>query len=343
MPVAPPGFVVTAYDRGSRGPRQLYLAPNKDLFVAESAKARVMLLRDNDGDGYPDQREIFASGLPGCFGMLVLHDDFYIAATTGVWKFPYQAGQTRLGPGTRIAELPDGGHNTRNLAASPDGSKLYVAVGSSGNIAEQGMQQEFHRADILEMNPDGSGLRVYASGLRNPVGLAWHNNALWTTVNERDMLGADLPPDYFTRVREGAFYGWPYSYWGGHEDPRRAGERPDLVRAAIVPDVALGAHVAPLGFAFYNSKKFPQQYRGGAFIAEHGSWNRPEFAGYKVVYLPFAGGKPVGPPQDFLTGFIADGAKSLVHGRPVGIAVAPDGALLVSDDGGNMIWRVAPR
>ena len=334
---------ITRWATGIEGPRNIYVAPNRDVFIAQSRAGCVLLLRDQDGNGYPDRGEVFAEKLDTPYGMLVLGDAFYVGANDALWKFPYHTGALHAEAGRKILDLPRGGHITRNLTASADGKKIYIAVGSSGNLAEGGMAREKNRANILQINPDGSGLRVYAAGLRNPVGLGWRGNALWTTVNERDMLGAELPPDYLTQVREGAFYGWPYAYWGAHEDPRRAGERPDLVRSTVVPDLALGGHVAPLGLAFYDAQLFPPAYRGGVFIAEHGSWNRPEFSGYKVVYVPFADGRPSGPPQDFATGFIADGAKSEVYGRPASVGVGPDGALIIVDDAGDMLWRVAPR
>ncbi|HVT37302.1 MAG TPA: PQQ-dependent sugar dehydrogenase [Nevskiaceae bacterium] len=342
-PAVPPGFAITAWADHIPDPRKVYFAPNGDAFIADSRSGRVLLLRDRDGNHYPDHGEVYAEGLNYPYGMLVLGDSFYIGAADAVWKFPYKAGDLHAAAGRKILTLPDHGHVTRNLCASRNGQKLYVAVGSLSNVADAGMDKEFHRANILEINPDGSGLRVYAAGLRNPVGLALRGDTLWTTVNERDMLGADLPPDYLTHLVDGSFYGWPYAYWGAHEDPRRAGERTDMVRRTTVPDAALGAHVAPLGFAFYDAALLPAQYRGGVFVAEHGSWNRPQFAGYKVVYLPFAHGAPGGPPQDFATGFIADGDKSEVYGRPADVAIAPDGALLIADDAGQTIWRVVPR
>jgi glucose/arabinose dehydrogenase len=258
-------------------------------------------------------------------------------------RYRYQPGQTKLaGPGEKILDLPTGGgHYTRNLLAKPDGTKLYVAVGSSSNVDENGADaKDPRRAAILEINPDGSGMRVFASGLRNPVGMDWEptTKTLWTVVNERDALGDELVPDYATSVRDGAFYGWPYSYFGKHEDPRKKGQRPDLVAKAVVPDFALGAHTASLGLAFYTATKFPVKYRGGAFIGQHGSWNRSNFVGYKVAFLPFRDGKPSGALEDFLTGFIASGNE--VYGRPVGVAVVQDGSLLVADDEGNKVWHV---
>jgi glucose/arabinose dehydrogenase len=374
-PKAPAGFVVTEFARDLRSPRWLYIGPNGDVFVAESNtqskgvkdKAidvatgrdksqpsdepanRITLLRDTNGDGKPDLKQTFVSGLNQPFGMLVLNNSFYVANTDALLRYDYKPGQTTLAtPGKAILELPGKGYNnhwTRNLLASPDGKKIYVSVGSSSNVGENGMENEVRRAGILEINPDGSGERVYASGLRNPVGMDWlpgtnGKPVLYTAVNERDELGDDLVPDYLTSVREGAFYGWPYAYYGQVEDPRRAGERPDLVKKAVVPDVPLGAHTASLGLAFYDKVAFPAAYRGGAFVGQHGSWNRAKLSGYKVVFVPFRDGKP-GQPQDFLTGFVADDAQRQVYGRPVGVAVMPDGAMLVADDASGRIWRVS--
>ena len=323
-PQAPAGFAVTEFARDLDSPRWLYVAPNGDVFVAESkterngvkskiksvvsgqknaepqgeSPNRITLLRDTDNDGKPDLRQTFLTGLNQPFGMLVLNDHFYVANTDGLLAFPYQTGQTQLtAPGKKIIDLPAGGYNnhwTRNLLASPDGKKIYISVGSGSNVGENGMENEERRANILQINPDGSDLIIYASGLRNPVGMAWQpttdssaNPVLYTAVNERDELGDNLVPDYLTSVKPGAFYGWPYSYYGQNVDPRRKGERPDLVKKAVVPDVALGAHTASLGLAFYGKDKFPQKYRNGAFIGQHGSWNRATLSGYKVVFVPF--------------------------------------------------------
>ncbi|MGH9786561.1 MAG: PQQ-dependent sugar dehydrogenase, partial [Terriglobia bacterium] len=277
--------------------------------------------------------------------MVLVGNRFYVGNTDGVMMFPYQPGQTKIaGVGEKILELPTGGHYTRNLAAKPDGSKIYVSVGSRSNVDENGEDaKDSRRAAILEINPDGSGMRVFAGGLRNPVGLKFQpgTNTLWTVVNERDRLGDDLVPDYLTSVRSDAFYGWPYTYFGKNEDPRKKGERPDLVAKAVAPDYALGPHVAPLGLVFYTGSSFPQQYRNGAFVGLHGSWNRSRFNGYRVVFVPFQNNRPNGDPQDFLTGFVANPADSTVYGRPVGVAVMQDGSLLVADDGGNVVWRVS--
>jgi glucose/arabinose dehydrogenase len=282
--------------------------------------------------------------------MLLRRDRLYVASIDAVWSYSFLVGQTRINaPPRKLFELPAGARNnhwTRNLATDPDEQRLYVAVGSATNVDEERIdEKQPQRAAILSSRWDGSDLGVFASGLRNPVGMAFEpaSGKLWTVVNERDMLGDELVPDYLTEVRKGAFYGWPYSYFGSHEDPRKAGQRPDLVARAIVPDFALGAHTASLGLAFYRAGAFPERYQGGAFIGQHGSWNRSQFAGYRVVFVPFEAGRPAGAAQDFLTGFIKDEASNEVYGRPVGVAVARDGALLVADDAGKTVWRVAPR
>ncbi len=380
-PVAPAGFTVTEYARDLDSPRWMYVGPNGDVFVAESkterngikskvinvvsgqknaepqgdSPNRITLLRDTNNDGKHDLRQTFLANLNQPFGMLILNNRFYVANTDGLMAFPYQTGQTTItAPGKKIIDLPAGGYNnhwTRNLLASPDGKKIYISVGSGSNVGENGMENEERRANILQINPDGSELTIYASGLRNPVGMAWQPTTdstatptLYTAVNERDKLGDELVPDYLTSVKPGAFYGWPYSYYGPNEDPRRAGERPDLVKKAVVPDVALGAHTASLGLAFYGQipgvrSLFPDKYRNGAFIGQHGSWNRAKLAGYKVVFVPFTKGKP-GKPEDFLTGFVAGDNKD-VYGRPVGVVTLPDGSMLVADDASGRIWRVA--
>ncbi|RKG69994.1 sorbosone dehydrogenase family protein [Corallococcus sp. CA054B] len=374
-PTAPEGFEVTRYADGLRNPRWTYVLPNGDVLVAEASSEfkseedkeesiesgkvrsqnlghsanRITLLRDADRDGTPEVREVFLEGVKQPLGMLLLGDRFYVAGTDAVWRYPYTAGETSLKtPGEKILELPAGGYNnhwTRNLLANADGSKLYVSVGSASNVAEHGLKEEERRANILEFNPDGTGERIYASGLRNPVGMGWApgTRTLWTAVNERDDLGEDLVPDYLTHVEDGGFYGWPYAYFGANEDPRMAGQRPDLVAKTLVPDVPLGSHTASLGLAFYEAQAFPRKYQGGAFIGQHGSWNRAELSGYKVVFVPFKDGKPSGPPEDFLTGFIADAAQARVHGRPVGVTVLPDGALLVADDASNTLWKVTAK
>ncbi len=371
-PTAPAGFAVAEYAGGLESPRWLYVAPNGDVLVAEattvpsstalkvaakleldksrslraSSANRITLLRDADHDGRPEVRTTFLANLNQPFGMLRLGNYFYVANTDGVLRFPYQPGATKItGDGQRILGLPAGGYNnhwTRNLLASPDGAKIYVTVGSGSNVQEHGAENEVRRANILQINPDGSSEKVYASGLRNPVGLGWApgTTTLWTAVNERDELGNELVPDYLTSVREGGFYGWPYAYFGPNEDPRRYNERPDLVQKTLVPDVPLGSHTASLGLAFYDKAAFPARYHNGAFIGQHGSWNRSAFSGYKVVFVPFANGQPSGPPEDFLTGFLAGGDSKKAYGRPVGVATLPDGSLLVADDAADRIWRV---
>jgi glucose/arabinose dehydrogenase len=350
-PVAPAGFVVMKFADGLKNPRWTYIGPNGDVFVAESATKksadRITILRDVNKDGVPELREIFLEKLKQPLGMLILKGHFYVANTDGLYRYPYKEGDTRItGEGEKILELPAGGYNnhwTRNLLANADGSKIYISVGSASNVAEHGMDTEIRRANILEINPDGSGERIYASGLRNPVGMDWApgTKTLWTAVNERDELGDDLVPDYITSVKEGGFYGWPYSYFGQNKDPRMKGEGAELVEKAIVPDVPVGSHTASLGLAFYNQTKFPAKYHNGVFIGQHGSWNRSKLSGYKVTFVPFKDGRPSSKMEDFLTGFVDSEKK--VFGRPVGVTVMKDGSLLVVDDSGNTIWRVVAK
>lgn len=350
-PKAPAGFTVTKFADDLKNPRSAYIGPNNDIFIVESnthnSANRITIFRDNDKDGTYETRNIFIDGLNKPYGMLILKDYFYIANTDGLYRYPYKTGDLKLtSKGEKIVDLPAGGYNnhwTRNLLASKDGSKIYISVGSASNNGEYGMDKEIRRAAILEINPDGSGERIFASGLRNPVGMDWNssNNELWTAVNERDDLGDDLVPDYVTSVKEGGFYGWPYSYFGQIEDPRMKGQRKDLVEKAIVPDVPVGDHTASLGLAFYTKDAFPEKYRNGAFVGQHGSWNRSKLSGYKVLFIPFKNGKPSGKPEDFLTGFIADEKKAQVYGRPVAVTVMNDGSLLVNDDSGNTVWRVS--
>jgi glucose/arabinose dehydrogenase len=348
-PVAPGGFTVSRFADSLESPRWIYVADNGDIFLAQADREgkkgnNILLFRDANKDGVPESKTVYISKLNQPFGMLVIGNKFYVGNTDALLEFPYDPKATSItAAGKALVSLPTGRHWTRNIISNAAGNKIYIAVGSGSNVAENGFDKEVRRATILEVNTDGSGERVYASGLRNPVGMAWNGNVLWTAVNERDELGDDLVPDYLTSVKEGGFYGWPYSYFGQHVDPRikDADKRPDLVQQAIVPDVALGSHTAALGLAFYKGSSFPSSYQNGAFVAEHGSWNRAKFAGYKVVFVPFAGGKPSGEPQDFLTGFIADEGKSEVYGRPVGVAVLADGSLLVTDDGGGVIWRIS--
>ncbi|WP_116787093.1 PQQ-dependent sugar dehydrogenase [Flavobacterium psychrotrophum] len=348
-PKAPTGFTVTKFAGDLKNPRNTYIAPNGDIFVAESGTAssadQITLFRDKDKDGTFETRVVFAEDLNQPYGLLVLNNSFYVANTDGLYQYPYKDGDTKLqGKGKKIVELPAGGYNnhwTRNLIASADGSKIYISVGSGSNVAEHGMSNEVRRANILEVNPDGTGERVYASGLRNPVGMDWNpvTKQLWTAVNERDELGDGLVPDYITSVKEGGFYGWPYSYYGQIEDPRMKGQGKKLVAKAIVPDVPVGAHTASLGLAFYTKDAFPEKYKNGAFIGQHGSWNSASLTGYKVLFVPFKDGKP-GQPEDFLTGFLADAEKAKAYGRPVDVTVLNDGSLLVNDDSGNTLWKV---
>jgi glucose/arabinose dehydrogenase len=346
-PSAPDGFTVTRFADNLSNPRWIYVADNGDVFVSEPGKANdILLLRDNDKDGVAESKNVFISGLNRPFGMLIIGDKFYVANTNGVLEFPYEKGATSItAEGKKIVDLTAGGYNnhwTRNIITNAQKNKIYVTVGSGSNVGDNGMDNEIRRANILEVNLDGSGEKIYASGLRNPVGMDWApgTQTLWTAVNERDGLGDELVPDYITSVKEDGFYGWPYSYFGQHEDPRRKGERPDLVQKAIVPDVDMGSHTASLGLVFYTKKNFPEKYRNGAFVGQHGSWNRSELSGYKVMFVPFKNGKPSGKPEDFLTGFIATAGKSEVYGRPVCTALLADGSLLVTDDSGNIIWRV---
>ena len=376
-PRAPTGFRVQPFATGLDHPRWLLVLRNGDVLVAESnappkkepphglkgffqkmlmkkagagvpSADRITLLRDADRDGVAELKTPFLTNLYSPFGMALIGDTLYVANADAIVAFPYAAGSTRItAPGRKVADLPGGPinhHWTKNIIASPDGSKLYATVGSNSNVGENGMANETDRAAILEIDLATGQKRVFAGGLRNPNGLGWNpvGGELWTAVNERDELGNDLVPDYMTSVREGGFYGWPYSYFGRHVDKRvRDSERrPDLVERAIVPDYALGAHTASLGLAFYTGTSFPARYKDGVFIGQHGSWNRKPQAGYKVVFVPFAGGKPAGPVEDFLTGFLND--KGQAQGRPVGVTVDTSGALLVADDVGNAVWRVSP-
>ncbi|HSV34774.1 MAG TPA: sorbosone dehydrogenase family protein [Ramlibacter sp.] len=375
MPQPLPGFRVTALQRGLDHPRWLHVLPNGDVLVAESDKPqppagqedkgikawlakrimrragsgvpsadRITLLRDADGDGLAEHRSLFIDKLHSPFGMALVGNDLYVANADAVVRFPYVAGQTRItADSVKVTDLPAGinHHWTKSLIASRDGSRLYATVGSNSNAAERGLDVEEGRAAIWEIDRATGAKRLYATGLRNPNGMGWEpkTGALWTVVNERDELGSDLVPDYLTSIRRGAFYGWPWSYWGQHVDERVKPPRPDKVAEAIVPDYALGNHVAPLGLAFSDAR-MPAAFASGAFIGEHGSWNRRPLSGYKVVFVPFADGKPSGPPRDFLTGFLSPEGKA--WGRPVGVALDQRGALLVADDVGNVVWKVAP-
>ncbi|HEX8357741.1 MAG TPA: sorbosone dehydrogenase family protein, partial [Segetibacter sp.] len=364
------GFTVTKFAENLNNPRWIYIAPNGDILVAEASTEesalkkvkgaisgknksqnvgnsgnKVLLFRDRNGDGKVEESSIFVENLNKPFGMVIIGNHFYVANTDALMQYDYQPNATKItGTGTKLLELPAGGYNnhwTRNLIASKDNSKIFISVGSGSNNGENGMEYEVRRATILEVNTDGTGERIYASGLRNPVGMAWApgSNTLWTAVNERDGLGDDLVPDYITSVKENGFYGWPYAYFGQHEDPRmKDQQKPELVKKTLVPDVALGAHTASLGLAFDEKGILPEKFKGGAFVGQHGSWNRSQFSGYKVVYVPFRNGKPSGPPQDFLTGFLT-GDDNKAYGRPVGIAFT-ENAMLVADDASNTIWRI---
>lgn len=373
MPSPAPGLRVQALASGFEHPRSVYTLPNGDVLVVESngpkapvfrpkeiimslvqgsagAKARsanrITLLRDADGDGKAEFRSTFLENLNSPFGIALIGNDLYVANTDAILRYPYMTGDTRItAPGQKLVDLPGGPinhHWTKSLVAGPNGDKLYVGVGSNSNITENGIGAEMNRAAIWEVDR-GSGMwRLFAQGLRNPNGLNFEpgSHVLWSVVNERDELGPDLVPDYLTSVHAGGFYGWPYSYYGNHVDPRVRPQRPDLVARAIVPDYALGSHVAPLGMTFANNgASLPQSMRNGAFVGEHGSWDRDPFNGYRVVFIPFSNGRPSGKPVDVLTGFL--GKDQTVHGRPVGLAMDNRGALLVADDVGNTVWRVS--
>jgi glucose/arabinose dehydrogenase len=317
----------------------------KETSGSAAKPQRITLLRDADGDGKPELKSVLVDHLVSPFGVVVVGNDLYVADTDGILRFPFTPGQTTItAPPQKIIDLPGGlidHHWTKSLTASPDGSKLYAGVGSNSNVQERGSEAETNRAAIWEVDPKTGAYRVFASGLRNPNGLTFYpgTNTLWTVVNERDELGPNLVPDYMTSVRPGAFYGWPYSYYGQHVDPRVRPQRPDLVGKAIPPDYALSSHVAPLGLAFYTGSSFPALFKGGAFVGEHGSWNRNVLNGYRVVFIRFAGGKPVGKPHNFVTGFIDKDGNA--RGRPVGVAIDRTGALLIADDVGGTVWRVS--
>jgi len=341
VPKAPEGFHVSVYAENFKTPRFLTVAPNGDLFVAEAGAGRVEILRDQKQTGTPQERETFANGLKYPFG-IVFHDDYvYIGNTNQIVRYKYDPKTSkRIGEEEKLLSVPAGGHSTRTLAIAPDGKHLLIAVGSAGNIETDDPPV---RAAITICDLDGKNPRLFAMGLRNPVGLALNptTKEVWTSVNERDELGDDLPPDYLTSVKDGGFYGWPYSYIGSNVDPRVKQEHPELVERAIVPDVLLGPHVAPLQFAFYTGKQFPASYQGGAFVAEHGSWNRAKRSGYQIAFVGFKDGKAAVDPEPFLTGWVPDPGKGLVFGRPVGVAVLPDGSLVISDDGPGILYRVS--
>lgn len=378
-PSVPSGFTVTALARGLDHPRWVYPLPNGDVLVVESNKPpkpggasddglmkkirgmvmsrvmkragaevpsanRITLLRDADGDGTAEVRQVFIRNLMSPFGVALVGNELFIANADALVKVPYTEGQTSIAAApTRVTDLPAGinHHWTKNVIANREGTKLYVTVGSNSNIGENSLAAEDGRAAIWEVDVKSGAKRLFATGLRNPNGMAWEpeTNVLWTVVNERDEIGSDLVPDYLTSVKDGAFYGWPWSYYGGHVDVRVTPPRPEMVAKAVVPDYALGAHVAALGLAFSHPRGMPPQFANGAFIGEHGSWNRKPLSGYKVVFVPFSGGRPSGPPVDFVTGFLSADEKA--QGRPVGVALDKSGALLVADDVGNAVWRVA--
>jgi glucose/arabinose dehydrogenase len=369
------GLKIQPLATGLQHPRSLYTLPNGDVLVVESKAPpapgiqrpkelimnyieswatsggntgpsnRITLLRDTNGDGVPDSQSVFLDHLNSPFGVALVGNDLYIANTDAIVKYPYHDGDTKItAPGEVLTPLPGGPidhHWTKSLVASPDGSLLYVGVGSNSNITENGIEAEKNRADILEVDRATGRFRVFASGLRNPNGLAFEpqTHALWAVINERDELGPDLVPDYMTSVKDGAFYGWPYSYYGQHVDPRVQPQRPDLVAKAIPPDYALSSHVAPLGLVFNTGSNLPQNFHGGAFVGEHGSWNRQVLNGYKVVFIPFSNGKPSGMAEDVVTDFLDSNQHA--RGRPVGLALDKTGALLIADDVGNTVWRVS--
>ena len=342
----PKGFKVNVFAEGDFvEPRWMALAPNGDVFLADSRANSVIVLRDTNKDGKADQRFVFSNKLAQPFGM-AFHDKwFYVANTDSIVRFKYKNGQTAAkGEPEKIAELTPGGYNqhwTRNILFSKDGKQMFVSIGSESNVD---VEADPKRAAISVYDPEGKNHRIYASGLRNPIGLAWNptSGELWTAVNERDGLGDDLVPDYATSVKEGGFYGWPYSYIGQNEDPRRKGENPELVKKAIVPDVLFTSHVAALGIQFYTGKSFPKEYKGDAFVAMHGSWNRKKLSGYKIVRIRFKNGKLVRNEfEDFVTGWLPDENSNKVWGRPVGLLVLADGSLLITDDGARKIWRVS--
>jgi glucose/arabinose dehydrogenase len=340
LPTVPAGFRVNVYAASFKVPRWLTVAPNGDIFLADNGSGEIIVMRDPQHTGAAQEREIFVSDQKRPFGIAFREDYVYIGNTRELVRFKYDPKTSkRLGEKEHLMDLPGGGHDTRSLAFSADGKHLFVAVGSGSNI-DTG--EEPIRAAVTICDPDGKNARLFATGLRNPVGLALEpvTGEVWTSVNERDELGDDLPPDYFTSLKDGGFYGWPYSYIGSNVDPRVKQEHPELVARAIIPDVLLGAHVAPLQFAFYTGKQFPESYRGGAFVAEHGSWNRASRSGYQIAFVAFKNGKPSADPVPFMTGLVPDPSKSDVNGRPVGMAVAPDGSLLVSDDGAGVIYRI---
>lgn len=366
LPKAPEGFEVVKFADSLNSPRNVYAAPNGDVFIAQARTERtgeddakvdarnvfrdkspnnIIRLRDTDGDGVADSHEVFLSNLSQPYGMLILDEFFYVANTDELVRYPFdpETGEIQSAMGEQILELPAGGYNnhwTRNLTTNADGSKIYITVGSAGNVGEDGMEKEVRRAAVLEINPDGSNECIYAFGLRNPVGIAFepHSGKLWTAVNERDELGDELVPDYMTSIESGGFYGWPYAYWGKNVDPRWEGRLPDsLIHRSITPDYALGSHTASLGLAFNEHPEFDE----GAYVGQHGSWNRSDLVGYQVLYVPFQEGAPSGEARPFLDGFVSDYEKGEVYGRPVAVTFT-DEYLLVTDDAANVVWAVLP-
>ena len=341
LPTVPTGFRLTVFAANFKRPRWLTVAPNGDIFLADTGAGEIVVLRDPQRTGGAQEREVFADGMKRPFGIAFREDYVYVGNMNEVVRFHYDPKTSkRLGEKEHLLDLPSGGHDTRSLAFSADGKHLFIGVGSASNI-DTG--EDPLRAAVTICDPDGKNARLYATGLRNPVGLALEpvTGEIWTTVNERDELGDNLPPDYFTSLKDGGFYGWPYSYIGNNVDPRVKPQQPDLVARAIIPDVLLGAHVAPLQFAFYTGKQFPESYRGGAFVAEHGSWNRATRSGYQIAFVAFKNGKPSADPVPFMTGLVPDPTGTDVSGRPVGVTVAPDGSLLVSDDGAGVVYRIS--
>jgi glucose/arabinose dehydrogenase len=374
-PTVPPGFRVEAMATSLASPRNVYALPNGDILAVLALKEskepverlknpffdlifgfahsasqvgptnRIVLLRDSNGDGKPELQLVLLDHLNSPFGVVLVGNQLYVAETDKIVRYPFTPGQTQIAsPGQKLVDLPAGlinHHWTKSLTASPDGSKLYVGVGSNSNAGERGPEAETNRAAIWEVDAKSGAFSVFASGLRNPNGLNFYpgSNVLWAVVNERDELGNNLVPDYLTSIRPKGFYGWPWSYYGQHVDPRVRPQHPELVARAIMPDYALTSHVAPLGLAFYTSTSFPALFRGGAFVGEHGSWNRAELNGYKVVFIRFAGGRPIGNPMTFVSGFLNSAGK--IRGRPVGLTVDRTGSLIIADDVGNAVWRVS--
>jgi glucose/arabinose dehydrogenase len=339
----PQGFQIEEYATGFEVPRFLLEGPSGEVLVADSTRnGKVYLLRDLKKNHKPEDRKVLVEGLNRPYGLAWWREYLYIAETTSVKRYKYDRKAMTVGSGEEVVSMKDfdRGHWTRSLLFDRKGEKLYVGIGSASNV-DAGEPAE--RAAINRYNPDGTGHEIFASGTRNPIGMRWApgSDTLWAAVQERDALGDDLVPDYLTSIRQGGFYGWPYAYFGPNEDPRRKGEKPDLVAKTIVPDVNMGPHVAVLDFLFYTGKQFPAAYRNGAFVAEHGSWNRAQRIGYAVTFVPFQNGKPAGEKREFLSGWMLDPSKREVWGRPVGLLQLPDGSLLVSDDGGKKIWRIS--